>query len=574
MPIIDNMPINRLCIPPRHINNYEGIEFHIGIIIFSKSYQTNGMDEIRNRASFLTGPIRIVKPAKMPERSDGIEVKQGWKTEVGMVYVKFLIIAIYISISWYSGNAFAETAEDLFEHAMKLERTGKTSEAVEMLTRAGGLDPKNPAIFNNRGIILARKNEIDPAIDDFTKALQLNPDDAVIFNNRGLAYRQKGDSERAMEDFNKALALDANYVEALFNRGNLLFQAGQVNDATWDLQNVLKMDGRHNRARILLGKIYLSSGAPDKALSEFSAAIKQHPQNVEALEGRGNANFLKARFKEAIKDYTEVLRLGKDSSQVRSNLCAAGIRVRDFSAAAQHCEEAIRQDPKSAEAHFNSASAYAALERDSDALEQLNAAIELAKYTDYFYNRSIILNKLGKTEAALEDLRTVLDMDTKNADALNNMGVILVAKGNISEGMASLENALALQPDNLQTIMNIASARLKLKSPEKAIEILEPALKSYSKNMDLLILLGDACTAADRLDKSQALYRRVIDRSASVEHKLAASVGLAETLEKAGSPAKAVQAYSKSLDYAGDRKVRDGIQHKIDLLKAQGAAKE
>ena len=66
------------------------------------------------------------------------------------------------------------------------------------------LNPKFAGGYNARGIVYAKKGELDRAIADFTRAIELNPKLAGLSHNRASAYQAQGDFQRAAADRAKA----------------------------------------------------------------------------------------------------------------------------------------------------------------------------------------------------------------------------------------------------------------------------------------------------------------------------------------------------------------------------------
>ena len=110
-----------------------------------------------------------------------------------MTKSEIVFAATFVLILLLSGSITADSAEGLFDQAVAAERSGNLDAAVELFSRAAELDPGNGAIYNNRGIVRARKKDIDLAIEDFDQAIRLDPDNAGAYNNRGMAFQEKGD---------------------------------------------------------------------------------------------------------------------------------------------------------------------------------------------------------------------------------------------------------------------------------------------------------------------------------------------------------------------------------------------
>ena len=67
---------------------------------------------------------------------------------------------------------------------------------------------------------------------------------------------------------------------------------------------------------------------------------------------------------------------------------------------------------------------------------------------DREFAHAITLHQKGALEDALRSYARVLEIDPLHRDALNNLGVVLRAKGRNLAALAAYERALALQPED------------------------------------------------------------------------------------------------------------------------------
>jgi tetratricopeptide (TPR) repeat protein len=77
--------------------------------------------------------------------------------------------------------------------------------------------PDSSQAYNNLGIALDEKGQLNEAIACFQQALRLNPNHAKAHNNLGNAYYRKGLLDEAVREYRNALSLDPNYRDALYN---------------------------------------------------------------------------------------------------------------------------------------------------------------------------------------------------------------------------------------------------------------------------------------------------------------------------------------------------------------------
>ena len=73
-------------------------------------------------------------------------------TERGIAFA-----ATFVLILFLSGQIVADSSEGLFDQAVAAERSGNLDTALDLYTKAVESDPQNGAIYNNRGIVHARK---------------------------------------------------------------------------------------------------------------------------------------------------------------------------------------------------------------------------------------------------------------------------------------------------------------------------------------------------------------------------------------------------------------------------------
>ncbi len=76
------------------------------------------------------------------------------------------------------------------------------------MTRAIELDPRDAKSYDNRGVFLMSKDDLDGAIADFNKAIELDPKSALFYVSRGMALLLKGKEAEAQRDFDRCLELN------------------------------------------------------------------------------------------------------------------------------------------------------------------------------------------------------------------------------------------------------------------------------------------------------------------------------------------------------------------------------
>jgi len=84
---------------------------------------------------------------------------------------------------------------------------------IQRLTRRVELDPDNPALYMQRGMVSFQLGDIAPAIADFDRAEHLNPALTPSLWQRGIAYYYAGRFEEGAHQFEIDLTVNGHDVE-------------------------------------------------------------------------------------------------------------------------------------------------------------------------------------------------------------------------------------------------------------------------------------------------------------------------------------------------------------------------
>jgi len=110
---------------------------------------------------------------------------------------------------------------------------GQMDQAQTVLQRAIRLDPDDPSINNNYGMLLCTRGDATEAMRYFEKAigdpLYRSPEFAYV--NAGVCMKREGDFLRAEQFFRRALALSPDQPQALYQMADLQFQNDEFESA-------------------------------------------------------------------------------------------------------------------------------------------------------------------------------------------------------------------------------------------------------------------------------------------------------------------------------------------------------
>lgn len=116
--------------------------------------------------------------------------------------------------------------EAFVTRARALYDAGASERALEDLTVALRLDPKNVDALLTQGDIFFAMELPGPAELSYSKAIEASPDDPLGYIDRGVVRDDQGRYAGAIADFDRAIALDPDSATAFANRGVTRSQTG------------------------------------------------------------------------------------------------------------------------------------------------------------------------------------------------------------------------------------------------------------------------------------------------------------------------------------------------------------
>jgi len=168
--------------------------------------------------------------------------------------------------------------------------------------------------------------------------------------------------------------------------------------------------GESNRNRRIAydnrGTAWHAKGENDRAIADYTEAIKLNPKDVPAYNNRGTAWRDKGDLDRAIADYNVAMRFNTNDAAAYNNRGNVWHEKGDDTRAIADYTEAVRLDPKYALAYCNRGNAWHAKGENDHAVADCTEAIRLDPNNDLSYRiRGTIYFDIGNFAAAAQDLQ-------------------------------------------------------------------------------------------------------------------------------------------------------------------------
>lgn len=107
-------------------------------------------------------------------------------------------------------------------------RFSRLEDSINDFDQAIQLDPTNPIIYSNRGLVNRKMERFSAAIDDYTNEISYGTSNNIkALNNRAYCSAKLSEYHEAIADYSKVLEVDAENIHALHNRGISFERLGQ-----------------------------------------------------------------------------------------------------------------------------------------------------------------------------------------------------------------------------------------------------------------------------------------------------------------------------------------------------------
>ncbi|MFC2122097.1 tetratricopeptide repeat protein [Bacteroidota bacterium] len=201
---------------------------------------------------------------------------------------------------------------------------------------------------------------------------------------------------------------------------------------------------------------HYEKGEYEKAIEDYSEAIRLYPQDFAAYYNRGLAYSDLEQFERAIEDYDEAIRIlpqyakyygSRGDAYARLGFLDASEtgRLRLLLRAIEDYSEAIRLDPQFAEAYYNRGYVRSFLTQLEKAIEDYSEAIRLdPQFAEAYYERGYAHSLLTQLEKAIEDYSETIRLNPQDAAAYYNRGFAYKQQGKSAEAIADFKKAIAL----------------------------------------------------------------------------------------------------------------------------------
>jgi tetratricopeptide (TPR) repeat protein len=417
---------------------------------------------------------------------------------------------------------------------------------------------------------------------DLRKSIET--ESAARYNSAGAWFAARRRWTCAVSEFERALELKEDSWDANYNLGLAQDQLHRYKEAEAHLRRALQLKPDSAQAHIALGRTLQSLLDYAGAETEFRAAVTLSPISIAALDELAQLLSSQRRYTAAISYWNRALALAPHDPNIEMSIAIAYLRNDEPEQSITLLKSLIRQNPGSAQAHFELATIYAnerqyrsaadeyaqaltlnpqdtgarlsmvkslvLLERYEEALDPASRyVIEQPEDFEGHYLLGTVYRGLRNYIDAEIELRKAIAINPNNSDLQYNFGFVLARTGKPDQAITHLQRAIDLDPKSDPPWLMMAEARRLLHQYDLEREAFETVRRRKQQHVNEDVMQAEREKANNLLrsgevHKAIEIYRHLIEQQRNDAHTY---YNLAIALEKAGDRGEERAVLNKAL---------------------------
>lgn len=284
---------------------------------------------------------------------------------------------LMVGRAWGAQPAAAgpDEADHTYRVGVRLQREGRVAEAIEAFRTTLRLDPMRAVAYVRLKEAYGRWRTGDQILTELRRQADQDGTDFVSRNLLGVLYAKQGRWAEGLAALQRAVQIQPADVDAWTNLGWLSSELKQGEKAREAFGRALALDRAYGRAHAGLAGLYAEAEHDyDKALEEYRLAVSAEPNNAAYLYDMGWVYYRKGMADEALKTLTQASILSPDDPAGRAKIGWTQLQRKEFRAAVEEFERALRAQPDYTFARFGLARALQAEGNDDAAAVEYKRA--------------------------------------------------------------------------------------------------------------------------------------------------------------------------------------------------------
>ena len=395
--------------------------------------------------------------------------------------------------------------------------TGDFAGAANEFSKAISINPKKGELFLQRGLSRLEADDYQNALVDLNTAYTLDKQNrAHVLICRGRALSALGKKAEALQDLDKAIAMEPKIPLSYISRADVYLSEGRDAQALADLEHAIKLDPEQAKAYLLRARYYKKRKQNDLAIKDFNTAVKldsgliEHEAGPDAHVSKElRDNFAKSmkmksnmtaemiergmtmeragEYLGAMKEFTEAISDSPDSLEAYRWRANVYLHMSAFGHAIEDLTKAITVAPEDASLYALRGKAYLESGKMDHAILDYTKAIALGKdsHSGLYEARGLVYSRIGDSDKAIADFTKSIELDSQRSTAYADRGLEYFLKSRHQDALQDFTNSISRGHDLSVSYKYGGQCRHALGDTKGAIADLEKAGQLYKDRNDL-----------------------------------------------------------------------------------------
>jgi putative PEP-CTERM system TPR-repeat lipoprotein len=423
-------------------------------------------------------------------------------------------------------------------------RAGQFDQAIDIALKMLSHNPDDPAVLAMVGAVFVASDDKTEARKYFKKVLDIKPGDVMVTMSLARIEESEGNTDKAESLYKGIAGPQATDVRPMLALARLAENKGDTRLMLDWVEKARKQAPQNINPRMILAEYYLRNRQPEKADILVKEALKIAPRQDTLLTLQARVMMAEGQYNEALSPLIDLVTHSPESVIPRLLLGEAYLKLGQVNDARRQLELALEKQPNSIPALVLLATVELKSGNQKQALKyamqiqktqpDLYAGYELAgdswmarknhpaaesayaqawqrgKSSELAVKFSEAATRLGKSDDATKPLLEWLKTNPDDVRVLQSLGTTYQNAGKDKQAVAAYENVLAVQPESVIALNNLAWLYTKDNDP-RAIKLAEQAYRINPNDSGIQDTYGWVLVRQGQVDKGRRLLKQALD---------------------------------------------------------------
>lgn len=350
----------------------------------------------------------------------------------------------------------------------------------------------------------------------YKELLRNEPDNLEYLSTIGSIYVKSNEDEKALPYYQRIIELFPHSVSAMNGIGAIYRRLKRYDESIEILQRALNENKDVANVYYTLGFTYREMGLYDEAIECFENVIDENANDVLAYNHLGSIYSAKGDFQRAIDIFKHGLQIDQNHPILNYNIAHCFESLEQYPDAIRSYETALKTKPVWNDAIRDFSNLLLTCNKTKEAQNIVQRSLRLYPNDA---NMLCILGKIFLTQfdfdSAEKTFKKAKDINPKDVAILSGFAEALEKGEKNQEALDTLEEALNMEPENLDLLKQYAGTLLSAKDYDEAFRKIDTLYKNNEDDVQVLDLYGQYYACMDDDESTNYYHEKIkqVDKS-------------------------------------------------------------